>query len=84
MPDGSIALLADDTIFLVYGGLLSKYSEVFSGMLSLSSHQPPHAETYDGCPLVHLSDRQDDLAYFLNALMDIKRGCSNVVVVWEF
>ena len=80
MADGTIVLLAGSTVFRVYSGLLSKYSEVFSDMLSLSSRQPPSAETWDGCPLVHLSDSPDEFAYFLNALMDITWEYSHVKV----
>ena len=71
MADGLIVLLAGNMVFRFYGGLLSKNSEVFSEMLSSSSHQHPPAETWDGCPLLRLSDSPDELAYFLNALMDI-------------
>ena len=64
-----MVLLANSTVFRVYPGLLSKHSEVFGGMVSLSGHQPENAETYDGCPLVRMPDEAEDLAFFLEATM---------------
>ena len=72
MADGTIVLLANSTVFRVYLGLLSKHSEVFGGMISLSTVQPPNAETYDGCPLVRLTDDAEDLACFLETTMGLQ------------
>ena len=72
MPDGTMVLLSSDTLFRIYPGLLSKQSEVFRGMASLSEHQPADAETYDGCPLVRLTDDAQDLAYFLETTMGLQ------------
>jgi hypothetical protein len=69
MSDGSMVLLANDTLFRMYFGLLSNYSEVFSGMATLSECQPPDAEVYDGCPLIRLTDDAEELAYFLDMIM---------------
>ena len=73
MSDGTMVLLASNTIlFRVYPGLLSKHSDVFGGMATLSECQPPNAEIYDGCPLVRLSDDAQDLAYFLKMTMGLQ------------
>ncbi|KAF8516077.1 hypothetical protein JB92DRAFT_2810425 [Gautieria morchelliformis] len=72
MPDGTMLFLADNTLFRVYPGLLSKHSEVFSGMASLSQCQPPNSETYDGCPVVRLTDDAEDLAFFFSATMGLQ------------
>jgi hypothetical protein len=77
MPDGTMVLLANNTLFRVYPGLLSKHSEVFRGMASLSGCQPPNSETYDGCPLVRMTDDPEDLAYFLNATMGLLQWASS-------
>ncbi|KAF8579882.1 hypothetical protein K439DRAFT_1637529 [Ramaria rubella] len=69
MSDGTLVLLADDTLFRVYPGLMSRHSEVFSGMTSLSEYQPSNPEMYDGFPLVRLTDNNEDLGYFLEATM---------------
>jgi hypothetical protein len=72
MPDGTMVFLTNNTLFRVYPGLLSKHSEVFRGMNSLSDCQPPNSETYDGCPLVRLTDDAEDLAFFLSATMGLQ------------
>ncbi|KAF8516079.1 hypothetical protein JB92DRAFT_2788526 [Gautieria morchelliformis] len=72
MPDGTMLFLADNTLFRVYPGLLSKHSEVFRGMTSLSECHPPNSGTYDGCPVVRLTDDAEDLAFFLSATMGLQ------------
>ena len=72
MSDGTMVLLAKDIVFRVYPGLLSKHSDVFGGMATLSECQPPNAEIYDGCPLVRLSDDAQDLEYFLKMTMGLQ------------
>ena len=72
MPDGTMVLLASNTLFRVYPGLLSKHSEVFKGMTSLSDCQPPNTEIYDGCPVVRLTDAAEDLAFFLATTMGLQ------------
>ncbi|GJJ09972.1 hypothetical protein Clacol_004197 [Clathrus columnatus] len=69
LPDGTIVLLADTTVFRVYGGLLAKRSDVFQGLMESSQYLPADGEVYDGCPLVQLQDDAKDVAHFLNATM---------------
>ncbi|KAF8584601.1 hypothetical protein K439DRAFT_1345714 [Ramaria rubella] len=66
--DGSVVLLAETTLFRVYWGWLGKRSDVFSQLASFDNVQPPDSETYDGCPLIRVSDTAEDLEYFLNAM----------------
>ncbi|KAJ7762633.1 hypothetical protein B0H16DRAFT_1311684 [Mycena metata] len=66
--DGTLVLVAGTSMFRVYGGLLAKHSPVFGHMLE--SPQSDDAELIDGTPVVHLADNQDDLKYFLSALID--------------
>lgn len=65
--DGNIVLVAGNTAFRVYRGLLSAHSTVFSDMFEASS--PMDGETLEGCPVVRLSDSAQDLAHLLKILI---------------
>ena len=75
MEDGSVVLLAENTVFRVYLKWLGKKSDVFAQLASFDDVQPPDSEMYDGCPLIRLSDTAEDLEHFL-AAMD---GCGRWV-----
>ncbi|KZP19012.1 hypothetical protein FIBSPDRAFT_828576 [Athelia psychrophila] len=66
--DGNVVLQAQNTHFKVYRGVLAQISSVFKDMFSFP--QPPSAEMelIDGCPVVHLSDRAEDVRYLLQAI----------------
>ncbi|KIJ39243.1 hypothetical protein M422DRAFT_32749 [Sphaerobolus stellatus SS14] len=66
--DGTIVLMAGTMIFRVYYGQLCQESEVFRNMMEDAEHIPKDGETYDGCPLVQLTDDPEMLGYFLKAL----------------
>ncbi|KAJ6514132.1 hypothetical protein DFH09DRAFT_998999 [Mycena vulgaris] len=66
--DGTLVLGVGRSLFRVYGGLLAEKSPVFHDMLEFP--HPGGAEVFDGCPVVHLSDNEDDMRYFLKALFD--------------
>ncbi|KAJ6631913.1 hypothetical protein B0H10DRAFT_1771180 [Mycena sp. CBHHK59/15] len=66
--DGNLVLCAGHSMFRVYGGLLADRSPIFDDMLEIP--QPQDAELVDGCPVVHLPDNENDLEFFLNALID--------------
>ena len=63
LEDGSVVLVAKRTAFKVYAGLLSVHSPVFSNMFSSVTHVD---ETYDGCPVVRVSDSPEDLQWVLS------------------
>ncbi|KAI1795288.1 hypothetical protein LXA43DRAFT_882184, partial [Ganoderma leucocontextum] len=65
--DGNIVLVAHKTAFRIYGGLLAGQSTVFSDMFASSSPD----ETFEGCPVVHLSDSPPDLVHLLRVLLPI-------------
>ena len=65
--DGTIILVAQQTGFRVYRGLLASQSTVFSDMLSASSSS--FDESLDGCPIVQLTDSPQDLAYLFGVLI---------------
>lgn len=72
--DGNIVLEVERTQFKVYGGLLSKKSDIFTDMLRVP--QPSEGqETLDGCPLVRLSDDSaKDWHHCLKALFERSYG----------
>ncbi len=72
LGDGNLIILAGDTAFRVYNGLLVKKSTVFAALLSTSSSNA--TETFGGCSIVRLSDYPEDLADFLQYLMP----CSHI------
>lgn len=71
MEDGTIVLVARDTAFRVYRGLLASQSTVFQDMLATCS--PDAAELLEGCPVVRLHDSPEDLTHLLRALLPSTR-----------
>ncbi|OCH85374.1 hypothetical protein OBBRIDRAFT_798257 [Obba rivulosa] len=65
-PDGSVVLVAGNTTFRVYQGLLSQHSVVFRDMFTIP--QPEIAEKMDGCPIVRLSESPQELVHVLRVL----------------
>ena len=65
--DGNIILIAQQTGFRIFRGLLAVQSTVFADMFAAASSQPD--ETLDGCPVVHLTDSPLDLAHLLRILL---------------
>ncbi|CAA7266032.1 unnamed protein product [Cyclocybe aegerita] len=68
MDDGSIVLQAEFTQFRVHRTMLTRHSNIFKDMFSVS--QPSSDLTVEGCPVVHLSDSAQDMKYVLSALYD--------------
>lgn len=64
--DGNIILEADFTQFRVYKGILSANSVVFADMFALS--QADGEGEVEGCAVVPLQDKADDLRVVLQAL----------------
>ena len=67
LDDGNIVLIARDTAFKIYRGLLAAQSPVFQDMFAMV--QPQAAREWEECPVVHLSDSVEDLRHFLRALL---------------
>ncbi len=64
--DENIILVAGDTGFCVFKGILSHHSPVFRDMSSLP--QPPNlAPSAERCPVVNLTDSPNELRYLLRA-----------------
>jgi BTB/POZ domain len=64
--DGNIILEAELSQFRVYRGILSAHSVIFKDMFDLA--QPSEGENMGSCPVVHLSDRAQDVRIILEVL----------------
>ena len=64
--DGNVILVARDARFKVYKGLLAAQSPVFGDLFACASHAE---ETYEGCPVVRLTDAPEDLKCLLGYLL---------------
>ncbi|KAM5539653.1 hypothetical protein V8D89_006762 [Ganoderma adspersum] len=67
IEDGNIVLVAGETAFRVYRGLLALQSTVFTDLFASSS--PSAEERFDDCPVIRLTDSPQDLAHLLRALL---------------
>ncbi|KAH9916592.1 uncharacterized protein BXZ73DRAFT_53770 [Epithele typhae] len=67
LNDGTIVLVCQTIGFRVYRELLAHQSPVFANMLESST--PSSEESYQGLPVVQLSDSPTDLRHFLGALL---------------
>ncbi|KAF7305269.1 BTB domain-containing protein [Mycena chlorophos] len=65
--DCGLVIRADNTVFRVSRDFMAVQSPIFRDMLALPS--PDNVEVYDGCPMVALPDREDDVTVFLKALV---------------
>ena len=74
-PDGNIVLEAEQSQFRVYRGILAVNSEVFRDMFNLAQ---AGGEEVDGCPIVQLSDKAEDLRHVLDALHNSKQYIFNI------
>ena len=71
IPDGNVVLIAGDTAFRVYRGLLAMQSTVFADLFASSS--PMAEESYDDCPLIRLTDSPQEVAQLLRILLPTPR-----------
>ncbi|TCD63693.1 hypothetical protein EIP91_005098 [Steccherinum ochraceum] len=66
--DGNIVLVAQRTAFRIHQGVLARKSSIFEDMFKMP--QPENAETYEDCPIVHVSDTAEDMEQVLAVLYD--------------
>ena len=71
--DGNVVLVAQNTAFRVFRSLLAEHSTVFADMFATST--PTTGETYDGCPVVRLSDSPHELTHLLRIIIPTKNSC---------
>jgi len=71
--DGNCVLQAENMVFKVYTGILSKHSALFETLFTIPQPQVDcHSLTYEGCPLVQLQDKAQAIHYLLKALFDLQ------------
>lgn len=69
--DGNVVLIAENTGFRVYRGLLARHSDIFRDMFSVPQPQTAAEDSFDGCPVVRMADdRADDVAIVLGILYE--------------
>lgn len=64
--DGSIILQVEKKYYRVHLSILAEHSAVFRDMFTIG--EPDGELTYEGCPIVFLSDNAQDLEYLLRAI----------------
>lgn len=64
--DGNIVLQTSNTLFRVHKSVLKFHSTVFSDMFTVP--QPDDQPTVDGCPVVELTDEDEDWDSLLSIL----------------
>ncbi len=69
--DGNLVLVAGDTAFRIYRGLLTMQSRIFENVFVSGSSCSN--ELLDGCPVVDLSDSPEDLVHLLRVLLPTSR-----------
>ncbi|KAL1938107.1 hypothetical protein VTO73DRAFT_11936 [Trametes versicolor] len=67
LDDGNLVLVARNVGFRVYRGLLAAQSEVFRNMFSAGDSAV--GNTFDGCPVVQLSDSPEYVRYLLDVIL---------------
>lgn len=67
--DGNFIITTADVAFKLHRGVLSLHSEFFRGMFD-APHTGQGDEMREGCPVVHVTDCGEHLAYFFTLLYD--------------
>lgn len=75
--DGNIIIQAGNLVFKVFRSILSRESTVFNEMIfalppSASPSQEDAVASFDGLPLVFLTDTEDEIRLFLSVIYDAK------------
>ncbi|KAJ7155715.1 hypothetical protein C8R46DRAFT_1116299 [Mycena filopes] len=69
-PTADLILRAENTLFRVYGGILSARSAVFRDMAAFPQPAQPEGEVVDGVAVVRLHDPASEATVFLRAIFD--------------
>lgn len=71
LEDGNVILVAENTGFRLYRGLLAKHSEVFRDMFQIPQPEAAAENTFEGCPVIHLADDgAEEVAAVLTILLE--------------
>ncbi|KDR67625.1 hypothetical protein GALMADRAFT_257854 [Galerina marginata CBS 339.88] len=68
--DGNIVLQAENTQYRVHGSMLSLHSKVFKDMFDVPQPHEPSEPCIEGCPLISLTDKAEDLEEVLSIFYD--------------
>ncbi|KZP16978.1 hypothetical protein FIBSPDRAFT_1047099 [Athelia psychrophila] len=74
--DGNIILETEQTQFKVFRGILAANSAIFCDMFAAA--EPDSQGLVEGCPVVHLGDKPDDLRYVLEALHNLRKWVEDI------
>ncbi|KAL1743223.1 hypothetical protein HDZ31DRAFT_65227 [Schizophyllum fasciatum] len=69
LADGSVIVRAEDTLFRVHISMLARHSIFFRDVFAMPKGGEG-ADRLDGCPVLFLQDRAEDVANLLSALYD--------------
>ncbi|KAF7343115.1 hypothetical protein MVEN_01741900 [Mycena venus] len=73
-PDATLVFQAENSLFRVHSGILSRQSSVFRDMLAFPQPEPESGlepdDIVDGCPTVVLHDKAADVTSFFRAIYD--------------
>ena len=69
--DGNLILVARETAFRIYRGLIAGQASVFLVLFASSCSSPD--EFFEGCPIIRLSDSPHDLVHLLRVLLPQSR-----------
>lgn len=76
-PDGSIVVIAERTGFRVHVSVLSRSSPVFRDIFGLPQPVPCNGldgnSTFQGVPVIHVSDTAHDMRCLLHAIYDSRK-----------
>ncbi|KAJ6500862.1 hypothetical protein C8R45DRAFT_979372 [Mycena sanguinolenta] len=66
--DGNLVISAGNSQYRVYRGILALHSPVFQDMFSFPQPPDSDSEMVDGCPIVRLTDAEEEVTSFLKAI----------------
>ena len=66
--DGNVVLVAGNTWFKLYRGILARYSSVFRDLFQVADASA--GDTIQNCPVVHVTDNPDHLVLFFVLMYD--------------
>ncbi|KIJ56892.1 hypothetical protein M422DRAFT_773635 [Sphaerobolus stellatus SS14] len=70
LEDGNIVLAVEETAFRVHRSVFSKHSDVFRDMFLNAVPPQEEGRTYDGCPVIELTDHAEDVATLLKSIYE--------------
>ena len=66
--DGNVVVIAQTTAFRFHKSVVSLHTSVFRDLFSIPQPSPVGEESFDGCPVVHVSDTSYDFRELVRAI----------------